>query len=367
MSKRQQSPEKESDWKKSAPCLYRYKNGIYYALLKHRGKQIRRSLETDDLKLARRKLSDLRIDLEVTDPDLARRTLDTHQGKFFETLSGAKSTVYNVRHAIGLMLDDWPADCPRLLTKIRKGHCQRWIAKYGDLAASTVNTRITAARDFFELAVSDGVIPRSPMDGITYRKRPDLTRLTPTREQFDSIIADLRSQSANGHGAKDTADFVALSGLLGLGQAELSGIERQHINLDANAINVFRRKTRQSFEIPIYPEARPIVEHRLATMPPEPKSRLVPHGNCKKALAASCRRLGMPNFEPRSLRRFFITAALLAGVDVATVAKWQGHKDRGALILKVYNDVVGRPHSQRMAKLLTPAEAGNVIQMKGAA
>ena len=36
-------------------------------------------------------------------------------------------------------------------------------------------------RKFFDLAVSDGVIPRNPMDGITYRKRSDLTRLTTTR------------------------------------------------------------------------------------------------------------------------------------------------------------------------------------------
>jgi len=61
-------------------------------------------------------------------------------------------------------------------------------------------------------------------------KPPKLTRLTPTREQFEGL-ADLRSQKANGHGPDDTADFVELSGLLGFGQAELSGIERKHINL----------------------------------------------------------------------------------------------------------------------------------------
>jgi integrase len=161
---------------------------------------------------------------------------------------------------------------------------------------------------------------------------------------------------------------VALSGLLGRGQAELAGIERQHINLHDGTIQVFRRKTRQSFKIPIYPTARPIVERRLAAMPPEPNSRLLPHGNCKKGLAASCKRLGMPNFEPRSLRRFFITTALRAGVDVPTVAAWQGHKDGGALILKTYGDEVRLAHSLQMARLLaTPSDAQNIILMKGAA
>jgi integrase len=202
---------------------------------------------------------------------------------------------------------------------------------------------------------------------IKYRRRPDLTRLTPTREEFDAIVADLRSQSSNGHGAEDTADFVALSGFLGLGQAELSGIERQHINLTPGTIEVFRRKTRQSFKIPIYPEARPIIQRRLAAMPLEPRSRMLPHNNCKKGLAAACKRIGLPNFEPRSLRRFFITSALLVGVDIATVASWQGHKDRGALILKTYNAAIGLKHSLQMAKLLAPKEAKNIIRMEGAA
>lgn len=367
MSKRQQPQEKASDWKKVGPCLYRYKNGTYYALLKHRGKQIRRSLDTDDLALARRKLPELRRDLDVTDPDLARRTLESHQEKFLETLSGAKSTVYNIRHAIGLLLADWPKDSPRLLTKIRRGDCERWIAKYGDLAASTVNTRISAASRFFDLAVNDGVIPRSPMAGIIYRRRSDLTRLTPTPGQFDSVVDDLRRQSTNGHGADDTADFVALSGLLGLGQAELSAIERRHIDLDAGTIHVFRRKTRQSFMIPIYPTARPIIERRMSAMSPEPSAKLLPHGNCKKGLASACKRLGMPNFEPRSLRRFFITTALRAGVDVPTVAAWQGHRDGGALILKTYGDEVRLAHSLKMARLLAPPDAPNIIPMKGAA
>jgi integrase len=76
----------------------------------------------------------------------------------------------------------------------------------------------------------------------------------------------------------------------------------------------------------------------------------------------------MPNFEPRSLRRFFITTALRAGVDVPTVAAWQGHKDGGALILKTYGDEVRLAHSLQMARLLaTPSDAQNIILMKGAA
>ena len=84
----------------------------------------------------------------------------------------------------------------------------------------------------------------------------------------------------NGHGAEDTADFVALSGLLGLGQAELSGIERKHVELNAGTIQVFRRKTRQAFVIPVYPMARPILSEGWPLLPgavcPDCASRQLP-------------------------------------------------------------------------------------------
>ena len=150
--------------------------------------------------------------------------------------------------------------------KIRRSDCELFLAQYTDLSASTINHMITDLTRFFELAVQDGVIPRNPMEGIKYRRIPKLTRLTPTREQFEALVKDLRSQQSNGHGAEDSADFVGLAGLLGLGQAELSGISRQHINLDTGTIQVFRRKTSQAFTIPIYPQARTIIERRLAQM-----------------------------------------------------------------------------------------------------
>jgi len=48
MKKLQKAEKPESDWEKVGPSLYRCKNGRYYALVKQRGKQIRRSLETND-------------------------------------------------------------------------------------------------------------------------------------------------------------------------------------------------------------------------------------------------------------------------------------------------------------------------------
>ncbi len=114
------------------------------------GKQIRRGLDTDDLPLARRKLQDMRRDIELTDPELARRTLESQADRFLPTLTGTPSTLYNVRHAIKRLLADWPQKSSRLISKIRKGDCEQWLATYADLAPSPINTYISCASKFFE-------------------------------------------------------------------------------------------------------------------------------------------------------------------------------------------------------------------------
>lgn len=362
----QQKPEQKAEWTKIGPCLYRHRGGTYYGLVKFKGKQVRRSLETQDLPLARRKLVVFKQDLEKTDPTLSARRLGDQAATYLKALTGAVTTRENATHYIKKALEHFGTEKP--VAKITSTDCKLWLAKHDGLSASTKNQMVRALRGLFEMALADGVIPSSPMAGIKYFRRQKPVRLTPTAEQFEAIVADLRSQKANGHGREETADFVELAGRLGLGQAELTGICRKHIDLDAEEIMVFRKKTSQSFTIPIYPAARAILERRLQEMEENPNARLLPHDNCKKGLASACKRLGFPNFEPRALRRFFITTALRRGVDVATVAAWQGHRDGGALVLKVYGDQVRRDHSQRMAKLLAPPPEGdNIAQFKSEA
>jgi hypothetical protein len=50
-------------------------------------------------------------------------------------------------------------------------------------------------------------------------------------------------------------------------------------------------------------------------------------------------------------------------VDVPTIARWQGHRDGGVLIMSVYGDIVaGWITPRRCAKLLAPKPTGeNVV------
>ena len=108
----------------------------------------------------------------------------------------------------------------------------------------------------------------------------------------------------------------------------------------------------------MFPQVRALVEKLCSGKAHH--ERLFKHDDAAKALSNACKRLGLPPFTHRALRRMFIVRAIERGVDVKVIAEWQGHRDGGKLILNTYSHV-RRPHSERMAALMTDGEPENVI------
>jgi integrase len=173
-------------------------------------------------------------------------------------------------------------------------------------------------------------------------------------------VADIRSQKFNGHDAEQSGDFIEFLGLAGLGQAEAASIIRAHVDLESGRMIVYRHKTDVGFVIPIYPQLRPLVEKLCNGK--KHHERLFVIDQARQALANACKRLELPPYTHRSLRRMFITRAIERGVDVKVIAEWQGHADGGKLILQTYSHV--RPeHSNRMAALMTTEMPDNVVSI----
>jgi integrase len=213
------------------------------------------------------------------------------------------------------------------------------------------------------MAVHDRIIAESSAAHLKYRKRTKPIRQTPTFEEFQSIVADIRAQPFN-RDAQTSGDLIEFLGLAGLGQAEVASLTRADVDLAAGRIALYRHKTSTAFYIPIFPQVRPLVERLCAGKAHH--ERLFPINEARKSLANACVRLGLPNFTHRSLRRMFIVRALERGVDVPLLASWQGHKDGGKLLLSCYSHV-RRPHSDRMAALMTDGEPENVVSINAGA
>ena len=69
---------------------------------------------------------------------------------------------------------------------------------------------------------------------------------------------------------------------------------------------------------------------------PAPSDPLSIVHDVKKCLATVCRNLGPPRFIHYDLRHFFATTCIESGVDIPTLSRCLGHKDGGALAMRVY-------------------------------
>jgi integrase len=344
-------------FQKVGECLYRYSNGVYYARIRVEGKEIKRSLETTDPALARRKLADFRNEQRQIDRSQGKLTLDALCDRYLLTVRHQKpKTVERKTAIVRRIIADWPAGKLTQVAKIRPSECDAWLSRYRFGSASR-NLHISCLKEVLVLAVRDRIITTSPAAHLHSAKREKPIRLTPSFEQFKAIIADVRAQQFNAD-AQDSADFLEFLGLAGLGQAEARSLTPADVDFEAQRIITFRHKTTTGFAVPLYPQVRPLLQ-RLCERKAydEPVFRI---SDAKKALAGACRRLGCPPFSQRSLRRLFITRAIEKGVDVKVIAEWQGHKDGGKLILDTYSHV-NRAHSQRMAQLMSDGESENVV------
>ena len=351
--------------------LYRYNpSGQYFARVRFHGKLYRRKLETGDLEVAKRKLLDFKRDLRRTDATKGNTSFGKVLDDYAATLQGAESTLANKLSVIAKLkekrggVESWFGIDSLPLRTVKRSQVSAWLTKnYGGWGAEYYNLALSVIRSALDMAVADRIIIESPAKGLKYRKRKRPIRLTPTFEQFQQIVADVRAQRFNAD-REESGDFVEFLGLAGLGQAEVAAIKRSDVDLDSGRIIVYRHKTDKGFHIPIFPQVRLLVEKLCKGK--AHNAPLFSISQARKALFASCQRLGFPSFTHRSLRRMFITRAIERGVDVKVIAEWQGHRDGGKLILATYSHVRAE-HSTRMAALMTDGEPENVVPITATA
>jgi len=366
-SKAKSKSQWETKWRKinGVAGLYQYRpSGTYFAWVRKSGKLYQESLDTRDLALAKRALHALKERLDRTDPRYGKVTLvGWLEEHYFPTLRGAENTLADKQRIIERIKKEWVFARKQPMREAKENQIVAALNEsFGGRSVSLFNSALGLVRDAFALAQRDQVLTVNPAAGLRYRKRKAPIRLTPSFDEFTRIIEDVRSQVFNAD-AKDSGDFLEAMGLLGLGQAERASMKREHVDLQSNRIQIFRQKTATPFAIPIYPQARALIE-RLCDKK-KPHQHLFAIRQARKALANACERLGFTTYTQRSLRRMFITRAIEKGIDVKVIADFQGHRDGGKLILDTYSHV-RREHADRMAALLTTETPPNVIPLSQA-
>lgn len=330
--------------------LYRHINGTYHACKYQKGKPKWQALQTSDRKLAERKQRDWIAKLDEINVELARMTLGTLIDTYTETRKGkGEKTQKDDKWIKAHVIATWEHGMDIRVADIRASMLDIWLAKQ-DFKNSTYNKFSGFWGRLFKLAVKDRIISKyeNPFDSLdTPWKNPKKTakkRQIPSIDQFAAIIESVRNERLN-RGAAESANFIEFEGQAGLGQAEVAPMTWSRINWTGGKFEAWRAKTKTWFPVPIYPELLPLLErlyqaaHDAQGNAPKPDARIFTILDARKALANACKRLGFPLFTQRELRSFHICKLHRSGIDIKSIAKWQGHQDGGKLLLQTYTEV----------------------------
>ena len=332
--------QKSQELKKVAECLYRNGNRVYFALIKVRGKQIKRSLKTEDMALAKRRLSELRKKAERLHGSETRDVrFDEMAAMWMESIKGdLKDSSYDRRRVALLGLTPFFGTTP--IRSVGFTEVEAWKNKRGGkMSARTHNIELETLKLIFAYAIKRGVLLDNPACDFKRRKQPKAIVEIPTRPEFIQIMEQLRlSKRSVTFGAADMVEFLAYSGMR---VAEAHEVRFRDVNFTLKTLRVTGgenlTKNHEERSIPLFPSLRNlmtrILEERVGV---NPDARIFAIPTPRGGLESACKRAGLKAYCVHSLRHFFASNAIENGITFATIAGWLGHSDGGILVARTY-------------------------------
>lgn len=344
-----------------AENLYRLEqSGGYYALIKRADKQFRRSLRTKDRKLAEQRLSELRHQVgNLTISDDARLSFDEIAKRWLATTSHALKPSSILRRETCIR-NLTPFFAGLAIRNIRPHHCERWLTeRAGQIAPQTMVHELDTMRLVFAYAIRHGLMLSNPADGIKRRKIAHQPMVIPTREQFRKLVESIRQNDGREDSqrkAKPGADLVELLAYSGCRIHEAISLTWADVDFEKNTLTITRgeqgTKNHEPRVIPTTDALQSLLLRLKAERNPAPSDPISFVHDAKKCLATACRKLAYPYFTHHDFRHFFATTCIESGVDIPTVSRWLGHKDGGALAMRVYGHL-RQDHSFASVKKVT--------------
>ena len=335
-----------------AECLYRNHRGTYFALVKVAGKQIKRSLRTKDRQFANRRLTSFREKTARLEGS-AQRDLRFGElcDQWLESIKPLlKPSSYARRvssiHSIKPHLQN------QMARSVTVEHIDHWKSSRGkEISARTYNIDLETLRLLFTYAKDvKRIILENPVENIRRKKEPKITHAIPTKDQFSALIGALRKSTQAGipGGAADLMEFLGYSGCR-IGEAV--EVRWNHINYPSGTLlitgGVLGTKNHEHRTIPLFPPLRELLERMEKDR--QGRDRVFTIRHSRNANQLACERIGLPSFTHHSMRHFFCSNAIEAGIDFKVIAGWLGHKDGGILVAKTYGHLRAE-HSAEMAK-----------------
>lgn len=362
------SENTDTRWQKTpvANLVRHVQSGNYYARIRVRGKLIWKSLKTDRVSVAKLRLGDFHKEERqraATQAAVARGkmtfgdALEAYRQKLQNDPNFKPKTKEYYEFRIKALLGSWPDLKGKDVSRISRSECESWsIANAKDASSSSHNHTIGILRHVFQIAIEAGARYDNP--ALAAKRVKEHTKkqiMLPESSQFEKLVEEIRS-SGSGF-AKSSAELVQFLAYGGFRKTEANHITWADCDFTRGKIIVKGspetglkwRRVGESRVVPMIPEMRQLLEKIKGDQSPVPSTSVMRVFECKKSITTACKKLGIPRFTHHDLRHLFATRCIESGVDIPTVSRWLGHKDGGALAMKVYGHLRDQ-HSTNMAQ-----------------
>lgn len=382
-------PKKDNFWQKTQYAnLIRYvPSGVYYARVRVKGKLLKRSLETKSISVAKLKLGDF----EKAERQRAERLGGNESDKMtfgdalgiFQEFGYRPMTPKRRRDKIKLkpraffyyeqtvtaLRKRWPELERTRVRDIKPEHIEEWSRNFlAERSASAHNHTLGLLRNVFEIAVKKGAIYENPAMDVL--RAPELPKelILPTRDQFHAFVSAIET-SGSGK-SRPCANLVRFLAYGGFRKDEAPHITWRDCSFDRGVIMVrgnpedgTKGSDSAIREIQMIPEMRELLLSLRSKRQDEPEANpIMEVRECQKAMDRAAKQVGMARITHHDLRHLFATRCIESGVDIPTVSRWLGHKDGGALAMRVYGHLQTE-HSASMAKRVSFRKPENIVEI----
>jgi integrase len=258
-----------------------------------------------------------------------------------------------------------------------KGHLTRWIEHLGEtrldkiskpmindfiakrqgetVCGRTVNLAVGALRNVLNRAIDDGYIQRLPTENLRPLKWTPKRKELVSLPQINSLCAAGLEVSKNG---LQFSDYIKLMAFCGSRASETLRLAWQDVNWQQKQLTIGSDGLAKNHQSRVV-DFNPALELHLKEMfsrrapdsdflfpSPQRGEKNIRAKTFRETLLLAREKAKMPFFGFHHCRHFFISYAVMSGINFMTIARFVGHADGGILIGKVYGHL-----SNEFAKL----------------
>jgi integrase len=353
--------------------LFRYQpSGTYFARIKVAGKSIRKSLETTVFSVAQLRLPDA-IE-ESRKIEESRRRFGNGKMTFGDAVQIYRDKLevnpdlkpkskYYYRLVLDFIVKSWPGVLEKDIRQISETDCKEWLVRYRQhYAPSVVNNSIGVLRAVFQEAADVGARTGNPAEELKRAKvRPKKLKL-PSRQEFPKFVQVI--ETGGSRDSKNCADLVRFLAYSGMRVGESKHVTWHDVDFEKKKLHVrgdpeTGTKNSEVRVVPMIPELESMLkrmrQERAEERADTPIMRI---HECQNSMDRAAKIVGMERITHHDLRHLFATICIESGVDIPTVSRWLGHKDGGALAMKVYGHLRDEHSAEQAQRVKFGASEG---------